>query len=115
MLNLTNRVTITASTTTGTDPATGAPTLGSATVVDGARCHFRVLSALDHAQQWGDEPTTTTQAVLASLILPRYGTELVAPLDAYTITVDGYPDTWRVLAARPGELWTTYLVSASAG
>lgn len=113
MLNLTNACTVVGESVQTIDPDTGVPKLGTATVLDAQPCAFAVLTAQETAQAWGDGATpSTTQATTAHLLVPNWTNPLAAPLGRYTVTVNGYAGTWHILAARPGNDWTTYLLTA---
>jgi hypothetical protein len=112
MLNLTNRCTVIGEAVQTIHPDTGVPTLRTATVLDAQPCAFAVLTAQEAVQAWGDGTApSTTQSTTAHLLVPNWACPIEAPLDRYTVTVDGYAGNWRVVAARPGADWTTYLLT----
>ena len=111
MINLTNSVTITGESVTSVDPDTGTPTRTASAVMVDQPCAFTVLSAQQLSQSWGDDYATSGEAVAAHLLLPKWSPWLDQQYDSYKISVSGYSDSWRIVAARPGEQITTFLLS----
>lgn len=113
MMNFPDRVTITAKATRAIDPDTGLPVQRDSDVAVNAPCAFAVLTATEKEQSFGDGTVPTeTPTVSGSLLMPLNGPELNAEASEWILQVSGYPGNWRVVSARPGRDWNSYLLLA---
>lgn len=116
MLNLNDYARITRN-TTGVDTATGIGTAFEDDVFYNAvRCSLVPLRADEVVSAWADVPDAVANRTYADLILPSWLPLLPEDghsLTDYTVSVSGWPWTWRISAANVWPNFTKYLVVAN--
>lgn len=113
-MNLTESVTITARGNGSIDQDTGLPSITPTVEFDNLRCSFTLLTAGEHAQNWGDSQPVDYSKTYAHLRLPAWVPDLPESgkrLADYSFAVHDYESAWNAEAVKHGAEFQTVLVS----